>query len=143
MSYLDNGTAPPIWAIIAHRGVFEGTPTIRRSLNAGYCRCGADILAGLDDDVCAFDAIVTPRTIALAGEALAVLTGLPTYRLAHWGGVWMLDRRDPARDLAATPAGVGADVLAAHRCGTALPEAEPIHPILRAVARPRPTEPDF
>lgn len=87
-------------------------------------KCKALILAGLDDDECAFEVAVDPVPLNPLGEALATIERRRTYRLRSEGGRYVLDPRG-ASNITRRPAGSTprADVLRTHRCGTEVPEA--------------------
>lgn len=81
------------------------------------CRCRHLILAGLDSDICAFEAAADPIPLTPLAEMLARIEGRPTYDLRREGGGWVLDRRDHHR-IAFAPAGSRPriDVVRAHQC---------------------------
>lgn len=88
------------------------------------CSCGQAVLAGLDDEILAFEVQVDPVPVSPIGEALALIEGRRTFSLAREGGRYVLDPRTAA-DILHHPAGTHPrrDVLRAHRCGTGeLPE---------------------
>jgi hypothetical protein len=81
-------------------------------------RCHAQIIAGLDDDICATDAFVDPQPLAPLGELHARIDGLMTYDLAWRGVRYEIDWRDACQITGFPPASRDAvDVVAEHRCG--------------------------
>jgi hypothetical protein len=99
------------------------TDGISRAVHAGRCRCGACVLRGLDGERCALAATADPGPLDPAGEMQALIIGRATYWLRHIGGRWEIDRRS-SFDIAAQPAGT-VDVIAEHKCGTAIPANGP------------------
>lgn len=99
----------------------------RRGVHADRCRtCKAPVLVGLDEDRCAFRAIVDWTPLDPTGEFLALLAGRRTYTLdLQRSGNPKLTRR-----------GVGAiahgpvyailrrDIVPQHRCGATLPNVD-------------------
>lgn len=83
------------------------------------CDCRQPVLVGLDDDVCALDAITDPVPLTPLGEALARIEGRWTWSLRRSGHGFVLDRRDPL-EILGRPAGTQTrtDVLRQHRCDT-------------------------
>lgn len=87
--------------------------------------CGARVLVGLDDSVCAFRAVADPTPLDPLQELAALLLTRDTYRL-HSAPKVRLRRRDRWQ-IAALPAGVVV-VLPEHSCGHPLaaePEPKP------------------
>lgn len=90
-----------------------------RAVGVRGCRCGAQVLAGLDADRAALTAIVDLAPICEMGEALALLQGRPTYDLVgdsrkkelEYRYEWNIKarRRYP--------------VMTAHKCGAPIPAA--------------------
>jgi hypothetical protein len=99
------------------------TDGISRAAAVGRCRCGAEVLRGLDAERCALATTADPGPIDPAGEMQALITGHATYRLRHINARWEIDRRSPF-DIAAQPAGI-VDVIAEHKCDTAIPANGP------------------
>lgn len=90
---------------------------IHRAVTARLCRtCHHRVLAGLDDDRCAWPTHADPTPLDPAGEALALLTGRPTYDLTRRGDRYELDHRDPSTIRYHPPGSRPTDVLAQHRC---------------------------
>lgn len=104
-----------------------GAPVGARNARPTRHRCGAVVLVGLDDDLCALQAVVDPAPLTAAGELAAVLTGRWTYRAdaAPDGRRVQLVRRD-RWNMRTPPSQV--PVLAEHRCGLQLSLAPPAAP---------------
>lgn len=100
--------------------ILEGTKPKGRSAGMERCsKCKAPVVAGLDEDVCAFRAHVDPQPLGPLGEALARLAGRGTYDLERAGLEWRLTRRTRWVIQARPPGHQGrgaADVVAEHRC---------------------------
>lgn len=91
----------------------------RREAEPRVCgRCGAVVLAGLDDEPCGVAAVADLAPLGLAGEAGALLAGRRTYTL---GGIFLfiITRRGPW-DIS-RPRKPETVVLAEHRCGQPVP----------------------
>lgn len=95
---------------------------LSRRARLRYCQCGLIVMAGLDGEVCAFEAECDPRPLTALGEAAAYLAGLRTWSLRNGRGRFELYPRNAA-EITRHPAGTRArcDVLAEHRCGVRLP----------------------
>ncbi len=98
-------------------------------IRATWCpTCHTPILAGLDAEVCAFTARTDPEPLNALGEALARIAGRNTYEIRTVGRVARLRYRN-AGAITSRPAGApahaltGYDVVAAHTCHAATPEA--------------------
>lgn len=111
-----------------------------RGVRAIWCRdCRAPILAGDDNDRCAFKVRVDVTPLTPLGEMLAQLAGRPTYELRHgFQRPALLVRRTPwlisTRPAGAPPSTASAyDVLAAHDC-TPTPDAITTPSRLRSLA---------
>lgn len=102
---------------------------IGRRARPRTCRCGNQILAGLDDDTAALEAHADPWPLTALGEALAHIEGRHAWALHHHGGRYVLDWRDASR-ITHQPAGsrTRMDVLREHRCGTPPPVGQLIAP---------------
>lgn len=108
--------------------------------------CRHPILAGLDADRAAMPATCDPHEIDANGELLALALNIPTYRLAVAFSAtgkrgWNLDRRtkfdiECPQDTA---------IVAAHRCGLAIPPAPHSYlpPWTRRRAKTPTDQPDF
>lgn len=106
------------------------TDGIRRAAAARLCRCGARILAALDDDVAALPVRADPAPLDAAGELAALMQGRATFRLQHNNGKWELDRRS-VFDIQQQPA-EETHVLPEHKCGRPIPANGP------PITNPRP-----
>lgn len=103
-----------------------GTPTRGRGCKATKCAfgCRQDVLAGPDEDQMAVAAIVDPIPLSALGEALARMSGRPTYTLGRHNEGLALWLRN-ALDIANHPASDEVIVVAAHKCHTPeLPSVE-------------------
>lgn len=99
---------------------FRGAP---RRLRRRPCRrCSWPVVTGLDADRCAGLAVVDPAPLTPLGESLARVKGYETYVIRSWGGMWVIDWRDPwQRATDAAGSLHRADVVPEHRCGTCWP----------------------
>ena len=95
-----------------------GTPG-RRNTSSRRCRtCKAVTLTGLDEDRCAFQAVVDPTPLTPMGEALALLGGRRTYELrtSTTGlALWLRSKRH----ISAHKASDKCLVVADHECNSA------------------------
>lgn len=85
----------------------------QRKAKLSACTCGAPIVLGLDDDLCAFSAAADPAFLTWAGELAAIVDRRPTYAVLGQS----LFRRD--RYSRSEPS--DHPVLAGHRCGQPIP----------------------
>jgi len=94
-----------------------GAP-VYRGVTTHRCRtCQAQILEGLDEDVCAFRAVVDPDPLTPMGEALALLAGRRSYEIRRHSGGWALWHRDRWQ-IRGRVAGPKYLVVADHQCDT-------------------------
>lgn len=94
-----------------------GAP-IRRGVKAGRCpHCHAQILTGMDEEVCAFRATTDPAPLTPLGEALALLDARRTYELRNHNSSLALWRRDHWQ-IAGRSSSLHL-VVADHKCGAA------------------------
>lgn len=101
---------------------------VSRAVSARVCRrCSAPVLAAIAREGFAADA--DPEPLSPLGEALAVLTGRPTFALRRVRGRLELDLRD-SFEMRHRAAGTGTyDVVAGHACGAdPLPSARSVLP---------------
>lgn len=114
-------------AVLAATGHYDADG-VHRGARPGVCRdCRRPVLLGLDADRCACVAVVDPHEIDPVGEILAVRIGLMTYNLTHSYSAkgkrrWILD----TRMVCMIEAPRRSAVVAAHRCGLAIPAAKAI-----------------
>lgn len=133
-----NQTTPSRWLLghlIAAGHLTESG--LGRRARLRKCTCKAHILAGLDDDVAAFETACDPIPLNPLGEALALVEHRRTYLLRKDGKGYVLDHRHAAA-IARRPAGTTprADVIRQHRCNTPdIPEQLTL-PTSYAEARP-------
>lgn len=108
------------------------TDGIGRVVRVGLCRdCGAQVVRGLDDEICAIPVTCDPTPIDTLGEALATITARRTYDLTGPARRPNLDPRRP--DHIRRPRRY--PVLVTHLCGQPLPaDTTPAPP------RPAPTD---
>lgn len=94
-----------------------GTPTRGRGAKPARCIvCRADVLAGMNEDTSAFATITDPIPLSPLGEALALLDGRRTYRLArHNQGLALWVRTH--WDIQGHPASDENITLTDHKCG--------------------------
>lgn len=111
---------------------------VHRAAGLKTCpRCGAPILVGLDADRAALTAHADITTVNAVGEALALLSGRPTYDLVNTGGRKELSYRDEWNISGPRKW----PVLPEHRCGASLKaHVETIAPRFAYVS---PNEPPF
>lgn len=96
-----------------------GTPTRGRGAKAAKCIvCKADVIAGFDEDVCARAVVVDPHPLSELGEALALIEGRSSYRLAPQGKGMALWVRDHWQ-IAGTGASDTVWVFTDHKCHSA------------------------
>jgi hypothetical protein len=73
-----------------------GSSTRGRGCRAAKCIvCKADVLVGFDEDVCARAVVADPHPLSELGEALALIEGRRSYRLAKRGegmALWYRNR---------------------------------------------------
>lgn len=94
-----------------------GVPTRGRGCKATKCLvCQQSILAGLDEDQMAMPALVDPIPLSPLGEALALMDGRHTYKLARHKQGLALWRRTHF-NIRAHPASEETIVVADHKCG--------------------------
>lgn len=87
-----------------------------RKAKLDICPCGTPVLAGLDDDACAWPAVVDTSPLIPAGELAAVyLEDRRTYDLCV-GELWRRERTQHGRESRAP-------VLPEHRCNDPVPSA--------------------
>ena len=87
-----------------------------RKAKAILCRCGVPVIAGLDDDVCAFTVAADVTALSWAGElACAVVQARPVFELSGKE----LHRRYPWRQSRPCEQ----PVLPEHRCNDPVPPA--------------------
>lgn len=93
---------------------------VSRSAKLRTCRCGEQVVFGLDDVMCALEVHVDPVPVSPLGEALALIEGRRTLALHREGAKFVLDVRSSSH-IVKRPAGAGTreDVLRQHRCDTA------------------------
>lgn len=105
---------------LVERGVMTEGGTTRKARGRSCPHCGAPVLAGLDDDRCAKEAVVDPTPVNALGEATALLQNRFTYSL-RWADAYYLDPRDQW-NIAASPAGTDPriEIVVQHKCGTQL-----------------------
>lgn len=72
--------------------------------------CGALVVCGLDDDVCALPATCDPSPLDHTGELAALLAGFRTYSLDDKSQLWF-------RDADAIKAKWRGTILPEHKCG--------------------------
>lgn len=129
MSTHKSGDALPDW-LVRHLQTIGamGNDRIGRRAHPSRCvKCRRLVLTGLDNDRCAWVAIVDPLPLAPMGEVLALLSGRRTYTLHVGVGVCELQARDQWQ-IAGSPAGVRYDVYPAHVCEWVhLPQAPSVH----------------
>jgi hypothetical protein len=112
-------------AVLAQNGHYDADG-VHRGARPDTCRdCRRPVLVGLDAERCAYAATTDPYEIDEIGELLAVRIGLRTYNLnlgfsKKGKRQWTLDART-LTDLQ-TPRRTA--VVAAHRCGLAIPAAK-------------------
>jgi len=110
--------APERWLLdhLIRTGHLTETGLSRRA-RIRTCPCHQLVLAGLDEDICAFEVACDPNPLSPLGEALALVEGRRTLAVHRDRGRWVLDRRDH-HDIAADPAGTKhrEDVVREHRC---------------------------
>lgn len=109
---------------LVDRGIWDENGLSRRT-RARLCRkCGAPVMAGLDHDRAALSVYADPTPLNALGEAMALMDDRSTYSLRYIGGRYELDHR-AHWTIAAAPAGTDprVEVLAAHKCGSAFPDA--------------------
>lgn len=119
-------TGLPEW-LIAHLDTTgrRNADGIGRSASLTRCRgCGRRVLAGLDGDLAAGAVMCDPHEIDVRGELLALALNLRTYMLSRattsaGKATWNLDPRNQW----AIAAGQRTALVAAHRCGIAIPPA--------------------
>lgn len=114
------------WHVIAEHLEATGATIggVGRRARARICKsCRAEIITGLDGELCALEAIVDPTPLDGLGEVLAQLQGRRTYDLTPDAGRYVLGYRTDWR-ISHRPARSGRfDVMPEHRCGLApLPE---------------------
>lgn len=104
-----------------------------RGVRAGWCACGAPILRGLDDDVCALTVVVDPTPLTATGEAIARIQGRQTFEIRVRNGLHHLASRN-ASAIQRKPPGTKAwvigliDVVAEHACHSfPLPSQPSVH----------------
>lgn len=108
----------------------------RRRVRTARCpSCRRTVLEGLSGDVAAWQAVVDPEPLGPAGEAVALLLGLHTYRLR----LERLDIRDPWHISDRDPILPG-DVVADHDCRLSA-SLDPLRIAPRPKASARYTEP--
>lgn len=135
----DLARVPALWWTVLGRGQAGGS-TIRRARATECPKCQARTLRGLDADLAALVAHADPEPLSALGEAQATILGLRTFELNRHGAGYELDWRDDTH-VAGRPAGSGVvDVLAEHRCGSALDHAPPV---VGAKRQPTPDHPPF
>jgi hypothetical protein len=96
------------------------TDGVTRTARGRRCDgCGEGVLVGLDADLCAGPATVTPTPLSTLGEAVARMGGTCTYRLSIFAGRLTLDCRDQwtIRDQSPDDPDRTFDVVADHVCG--------------------------
>jgi Tfp pilus assembly protein PilW len=115
----------------------------------GCSECGKPILVGLDDDRCAMVAHCDPHEIDAAGEKLAILNGLRTYDLSRGqsssGSAWQVSSRySTAMAALADGAPQRYAIVAAHRCGVAIPRCAESHlPAWLTARQAQPVDPPY
>ena len=116
-----------------------GTPTYRGVTHHRCRTCKAQILEGLDEDVCAFRATVDPDPLTPLGEALALIADRRTYELRRHSRGWALWHRDRWQ-ITGRVAGSKYLVVADHQCHTAKLPTIPTPPrVKKAKANDEPT----
>jgi hypothetical protein len=95
-----------------------GTPVRGRGAAAAKCIvCKADVIAGFDEDLCARAVVVDPHPLSELGEALALIEGRRSYRLAVRGegmALWVRNQWQIAGEGASDTVWVFTD----HKCHT-------------------------
>lgn len=94
-----------------------------RNATAVVCpRCGAHVLRGHSDDLCAFTVTVDPQPLDTLGELLALASGRGTYALRRHLRHYRLHRRDRWQIRGQPPGSTSGpfrfDTVAEHRCGS-------------------------
>lgn len=105
-----------------------------RGIRAVWCACGAAIVQGLDEDLCATIVRADIQPLSITGEALALIDNRNTYELRSISGTAQLMRRNHLTIASRPPASRiwcgHIDILVEHSCNTpALPTIPTVHPV--------------
>jgi len=121
----------PKWlqSMLIEKGVISEAGLGRKAWIKTCRKCSTPTLAGLDADVCAFDAWCDLGELSPAGEAAALLDGRRTYQLFYTNSLsyrhsWHITSR-PAGD-------PQHPVFATHRCGEPIPAVWCVPPTQQA-----------
>lgn len=111
---------PPWWVQTLTR-TLGANPRLAgcRAIPTPCPRCGTWTITGYDAPACATLAACDPQLASTADETRAVLTGVATYRLWGFAGLWSLTPRHlpGVRPTGTTQPADAVPVLIAHRCG--------------------------
>jgi hypothetical protein len=108
---------PWLVSLLVQRGVMSESG-LSRTAKMLECRdCKSHVIAGLDADRCAREAVCDPLALSKQGEALALIAGRSTWHLL----AGRLEYRDHWRILGYPAGSVNRPVVASHLCHHQIP----------------------